>query len=266
MARNRGTFEGDIQEKAFVTSFNSNKFSPLFNEYISNFSNYNLDEMYMVRVTTEQFSSLSNQKVKTRSDTYLIHSKDKHLSNILLTYDNYLDEDILTENNILHSKIDYSGVSVKLSDSKRYQILKLTPNSFKSMFNISELGAGACLYCMRESELAKNAALIESWLSTQKNMEIYFAEIINGMHNFYLHKEICKKIKSYSEQEIRKLIDSSKELQQKIFNGIHLYEEPYIAYYLFHNNILDNLTYIPYNITTGSGRSRGDYTLVLKPK
>jgi hypothetical protein len=61
------------------------------------------------------------------------------------------------------------------------------------------------------------------------------------------------------------IISTSPELQQKIFNGITLYDEPYTAFYFYHGNDIKELTYIPFTVTTGSGRSRGDYTIVLKP-
>ena len=62
------------------------------------------------------------------------------------------------------------------------------------------------------------------------------------------------------------MIDNSLELQQKIFNGYPIYDEPYSAWYLFAHGKLEKLTYIPFTVTTGSGRSHGDYTIVLKPK
>lgn len=266
MINNRGTVEGNIQEKLFVKDFNLNKNSNIYSNYISNCCNSNINELFMVRVTTKQFSKLSNQRVMTRADAYMIHSRDKNIFIILAENKNYLDEDLLGSNRISYSIIKYSGVSIKLIDSKNYQILKLTPNSFKSFFNVFELGVGASLFCRRDSELSKNKALIEGWFSSIKKMEDYFSEIINGESYFYLNKEICKKIKLHSQQEIENLIYSSKDLQQKIFNGVSLYEEPYTAYYLYHNNILEILSYIPHYITTGSGRSKGNYTLVLKPK
>lgn len=266
MTKNRGTFEGNKQEMEVVMNFNSNKFSTIFKEYISNFNNYDINKLFMVRVSTEQFSKLSNQIVKTRADAYLIYSDDTKLNNLLLTYNNYLDENILKNNNVSYSIIYYSGISIKLSNSKNFQILKLTPNSFCALLGNFELGAGACLFCEKDNELQKNYALINGWFSSIEKMEKYFSSIINSSTNFYLDKDICKRIKKYSQEKIKTLINNSKELQGKIFNGINIYEEPYVAYYFYHNNQLTKLTYIPFNITNGSGRSQGKYTLVLKPK
>ena len=78
--------------------------------------------------------------------------------------------------------------------------------------------------------------------------------------------ELCKQIKMYSVSVITEKIDSTPKLQQIIFNGMYIYEEPYVAYFFMQNNKIEVLKYIPYSVTTGSGRSHGNYTIVLKPK
>ncbi len=77
---------------------------------------------------------------------------------------------------------------------------------------------------------------------------------------------MCKQLKKYAVDLIRENIDYSPELQRKIFNGIGVYQEPYSAYFFMQNNVIKALKYIEYVITTGSGRSHGDYTIVLKPR
>ena len=77
---------------------------------------------------------------------------------------------------------------------------------------------------------------------------------------------MCKNIKELSVERIKHSIDNSPMLQMIIFNGKDIYDEPYSAYYFMQNNQVRVLGYIPYNVTTGSGRSRGDYSIVLKPK
>ena len=55
-------------------------------------------------------------------------------------------------------------------------------------------------------------------------------------------------------------------LSDFIFKGIGNFDEPYTATYLYEHGELKENYYIPFKITTGSGRSRGDYTIVLKPE
>ena len=50
------------------------------------------------------------------------------------------------------------------------------------------------------------------------------------------------------------------------FNGKDIYDEPYSAFFFMQNNIIKVLGYMPYSVTTGSGRSHGDYSIVLKPR
>lgn len=256
----KGTHEGDIDEIKFVAQFNSDK--KQFANYLYNFSKS--DNLWMIRVTTKQMSKLSGKKVFTRSDCYLAQITT-NINNLLEENDYYLSEELLNNNRITYEQIPYSGISVKMATSTSFQILKIGPNSFNALFNSYELGAGASLFCMRENELDKNPSLITGWNSTIKNMTDYFQEFTNGNESFYRNQEICKNIKNYSCDKIKSIIEQSTDLQKKIFNGVGLYEEPYTAFYFYHGNDISELTTIPFNVTTGSGRSKGNYTIVLKP-
>lgn len=256
----RGTYEGDIDEIKFVKRFNKNK--NLFTNYVSKFCDS--DNYWMVRVTTKQLSKLSNQKVFTRADAYLAKFHTD-INDILNSNDFYLTEDLLNSKGIEYEKIPFSGISIKMTDSTSFQILKVGPHSFYELFDNYELGAGASLFCLRENELIKNEALIEGWKSTIQSMASFFNNFTNGDINFHLNQEICKQIKNFSCKKIEEKINASKELQEKIFNGKDLYEEPYTAWFFYHGEKIEQLTIIPFSVTTGSGRSHGDYTIVLKP-
>jgi len=256
----RGTYEGDIAEIKFVKSFNKNK--EHFHIYVKKF---NMSTNYwMVRVTSKQLSKLSNQKVFTRADAYLAKF-NTDITTILKENDYYLTEDILNNKDIGYEKIPFSGISVKMTDSSNYQILKVGPNSFAALFNNYELGAGASLFCLRENELNKNEALIYGWKTTPQKMATFFNDFTNGDLNFHSNQDVCKQIKNFSCKKIEDEINSSKELQENIFNGKDLYDEPYTAWFFYHGDEIAELKSIPFSVTTGSGRSHGDYTIVLKP-
>lgn len=262
MFKNRGTFEGDIQEIEFVKDFNRNKTDKKFS-ILTNDIKLNLNNVYMVRVTTNQFSKLSNKITKTRSDCYAIFSEDENILNVLSKNDYYLSEE-----NIKGLKYDIiikTGISIKILDSEKFQILKVGPKSFYSLFGSYEVGAGASLFCKRKDELVKNKELINGWNTTFENMKNKFS-CIRDVNDLFNNMEICQRIKKQCNAIIIDKIENSIELQQKIFNGYPIYDEPYSAWYLFSHGILEKLTYIPFVVTTGSGRSHGDYTLVLKPK
>ncbi len=162
---NRGTYDGTEYEILFVKDFNKHKTDPKFNLLTMN---KDVENLYMVRVTTNQISTLSNKVTKTRADCYLIYSTDNFLKKILIENDYYLSEQNIDGTS--YKKIPHSGISVKLNDSKNFQIIKLQPKSFYALFSSYELGAGASLFCLNESELIKNKELIKGWNTTSENM------------------------------------------------------------------------------------------------
>ncbi len=261
---NIGTLQGDIQENDCVSLFNKNKNHILFNVFFNRLSLKREDNLYMVRVTTKQYSKLSNQVVSTRADAYCIKSNDEKLKEIVHRNNGYLDEDLLASNLIAYEKIPFSGISIKLDDSNNYQIIKLTPNSFFGIIGNREIGAGASLYCEKDKDLVKNPNIIVGWGSTADKIINHFPEL-NLSKDFYNKIEECLLVKNSSNKQIRELIDGNTVIQQKIFNGIGLYDEPYTAHFFFRNKTLSILKTIPYTITTGSGRSKGKYSIVLKP-
>lgn len=255
-----GTHEGDIDEIRFVCYFNEHK--DKFKKYLDTFHSKNC---WMIRVTTKQLSKLSNQKVFTRSDCYL-GEFETDLQSLVSNNNYYLTEDFLKEKYITYKAIPFSGISVKMTTSHNYQILKVGPNSFYALFNNYELGAGASLFCLRENELCKNENLLKGWNTTEANMITFFKS--NGLRiteGFINSQEQCKQIKNFSTKEIEKRILNSITLEEKIFNGKDLYEEPYTALFFYHGFDISKLVTIPFSVTTGSGRSHGDYTIVLKP-
>lgn len=262
MRTNRGTYEGDLQEKEFVKEFNKNKFSDKFLEYTLQFKD-RLKDIYMVRVSTNQISSLNNKKTKTRADCFAIYCEDEKIKDVLETNDYYLDENLIS--NLEYTKIAHSGISIKLLDSDKFQILKTGPNSFCSLFGSFELGAGASLFCSKDEELIKNRDVVKGWNTTLAKMKVCFP-FIKAENDLLTQKDVCQKVKAYCNKKITEIIDNSDKLKKMIFNGYPLYQEPYSAWYLYSKGILKKLDYIPFVVTTGSGRSHGDYTIVLKPK
>lgn len=267
---NRGTESGNIAEINFVKKFNKNTSN--FKWYLDSLNIVNISNVFMVRVTTKQFSKLSNQKVMTRADTYLIKSTDDKIQTVLIDNDYILDEDLIKINNINYNIIPFSGVSIKMSDSTKFQILKLTPDSFNHLFGEFELGAGASIYCLKEEELIKNDSVFKGWKTSKEKVIQKYSNAIPTLERLNMkvslseQLNIYKQLKDFSNKRIANIINSNKKIQEIIFNGYHIYEEPYSASYFYKGNTLEKLDYIPFTITTGSGRSKGNFTIVLKPK
>lgn len=259
-----GTFEGNMSEKSSVIYFNRDPENSIFSNYLNEL-HCDSNKVLMIRVTTKQYSKLSNQKVMTRADAYAIKVLDDRIFNLLEANGFYLDEDILSNYQTYYEKLNNSGVSIKKDLSNSYQILKLTPNSFKELFGNYELGCGASLFCLRQDKLNKNIQLIDGWHTTIEKMSTFFELFVINEEKLTHSIELCKEIKNFSTNKIKEKIDSSPALQKIIFNGIGIYEEPYSAYFFMQNNELHTLKYLPFTVTTGSGRSHDDYSLVLKP-
>ena len=101
-----------------------------------------------------------------------------------------------------------------MSDSSRFQILKLTPESFKTLFGEYELGAGASIYCLREEEIEKNESVFSGWKTTKQNVinkyknEIPDLNKLNDNINLIEQMKIYKELKEFSNKRIAEIIDN----------------------------------------------------------
>lgn len=258
-----GTLEGTQEEENFVIEQNRNKNNYIWDMLIQDgvLKREELNSHFFIRVTKNKFSQLSKQLVFPKSDVHLVKG---NVDNKVLEELNYL----LTEKemdifNLI--PIEKTGVSIKMRNSKNYQILKLTPNSFNALFGNYILGAGASVFCQNEDELIKNKELITGWNLTQSMFDNFFQKNLFKNKNIEYKKEHYKKIKDFSIQYIKNIVDTNLNIQEIIFNGKSIFEEPYCATYTFINNTFKRAEIYPYTVTTGSGRSKGNYTIVFKP-
>ena len=263
--KQRGTEEGTLDEITSVVFFNRDPANSTFAQYLSSIK-AEPNKTLMVRVTTKQYSKISEQKVMTRADAYAIKVIDDRMYDVLEKNEFYLDETILVSYQAYFVFIPQSGISIKMHGSSNYQLIKLTPNSFNKLFNSYELGAAASLFCQNEEELPLNHKLLEGWKTNVDKMRESFSIFNINSALIVSSVVLCKQLKKYAIDQIREMIDTSPDLQRKIFNGIGVYDEPYSAYFFMQSNVIKVLRYIEYAITTGSGRSHGDYTIVLKPR
>ena len=80
-----------------------------------------------------------------------------------------------------------------------------------------------------------------------------------------MNQDICKLIKKKSEELIREKIDTNSYIKGVVFRGDSIFEEPYNAPLIFsHGQLMENVI-SEYSVTTGSGRHKGTYTIVIKP-
>lgn len=254
---NRGTAEGTEEEINFVKRLNKKEDMALW-------KTLSLDSKthYAVHVLYHKFGKINQKKVKPKSDLYI--AKGIVPQDILEERDFYLNENDVETFNLV--PISGTGISVKLITSKKYQITKLHPNTFNKIFGSYELGAGASIYCSKEKDLEKNDAVIKGWYSNTKDFINFFKQAGIDINDDNIDLKTAKEIKKCSNLKIEETIKNNKEISDFIFNGIGNFEEPFTVHYLYANGELKDDCYIPFKPTTGSGRSKGTFTIVIKPE
>lgn len=256
---NRGTKEGTIEERDFVTKVNKNpgKYSGILK--------IECPEFLLVHVSHHVYGTIQEKKIFAKADAYAICVKNKEIYTKVDDY--YISEKELDEYKEGEDfvKIPQTGISIKLIDSPRYQITKINPSTFEKIFSDIEMGAGASIYCRREDEIWKNNSVLNGWGVTKEKFIKYF-ELKLGRKINLEDTETLQEIKTFSNTEISNEIKNNKNLSDYIFKGTGNFPEPYTASFIFENNRLREMNYIPnFKVTTGSGRSKGDFTIVIKP-
>jgi hypothetical protein len=244
--------EGNNQE-IIITKILNQK-----NHYWKNLP-YDKDKTFAIHITSKKYGKINQEKIQPKADVYFAEG-DVEID-FLVKNDFYLNESHLDLYKLI--PIPSSGLSIKLSNSN-YTITKISPNTFTKIFKDNILGAGASIYSTKEFE--KNESVIKGWLVDLSDFKKFFSEKLNINRIDLYDKEIMSKIKSYSNKEIEKTIIQDKVVSDLIFKGIGNFDEPYTANWILENDELKENYYIPFSITTGSGRSKNIFTVVLKPK
>jgi len=258
--RNKGTKEGTAQEIEFVKLLNKKEDLSYWNTLSLEPSSH-----YAIRVISKKYGKLNDSKVLPKADAFIAYG-DIPLD-YLESKDYFLDEKDIEKFNL--EPISKSGISIKRADSKKYQIIKMSPSTFKKLFGSNILASGASIYCTKEIEFIKNSELLSGWGVDESEFISYFNQHldINLLSvTKSSNKRELKLIKKFSNAKIAEIINSDKSISDFIFFGIGNFEEPFTAHWLYEHGEFRANYMIPFTVTTGSGRSKGVYTLVLKPK
>ena len=243
--------EGNYEEIVITKKLNS---KTIFWEKLP----YDKNNTYAIHVITKKFGKINNEKIQPKADVFFASGKVD--LDFLVKNEFYLNESDLEVLNL--KPIPFSGLSIKLSNS-HYTITKISPNTFLKIFKSNILGAGASIYSTQDFE--KNIEILKGWGVMKNDFDNYFKNQLNIENINLFNKEILSQIKSYSNHEIEKIITNNIEISELIFKGIGNFDEPFTAHWILENNILKKNYYIPFKITTGSGRSKNIFTIVLKP-
>lgn len=260
-AGNKGTADGDWEEYELVSKLNRDKRTnnKLWSVLCENLEITNIDDIYAVRVSNMVYSQLSERMVLPKADIYLVRGMINH--QILLDNNYWLDEESIEGLNLI--PIMNSGISCKRPNSSNYTYAKFTIKSFVSLFESALLGVGVSLF-VTEKEIELNQNVINAWGVTEKDLLDCYSNVINEI-NKVSNVETAKAIKKEAIKRITDIIKHDSIIANAIFFGKGLFEEPYTANFLYARGNI-GATYIPeFSITTGSGRHRGIYTVVIKP-
>lgn len=258
-----GTFEGEQEEFNISRTMNRNKRSVLWDILDHKDNN---ERMYAIKVVYNAFSKIANKKVKAKTDAYVVKAEleDKFLLE---------REYILTEEDLQDVKYEIvtdTGISVKKKDSASFTYEKLSRNSFISLFddyveNVGMIFCGLTLY-QEDKNITLNNKIIADLGFAISEVHKYMKLCVGIESPSILKKEDVKAFRNFCEQKIRAVIENNKEVKQMIFTGKGCFEAPYYVNYIYKNNALSK-DIIPekYQISNGSGRSKGQYTVIFKP-
>lgn len=257
-----GTFLGDLEEFDLSYSLNKNKNSPLWRILLPGISNY--EQYYVIKVSSNQMSSLSGKKVKTKSDAYIVKASLSH--DYLLSKEYILDEDDIK--NSIYEIQQGTGISIKMKNSKNYTYQKFTKNSFYKAFeNVPDIEFWliSLLIYSADKERFKNPIIISDLGYT---VDTYLAKVNSLMHieiNSTDNSAFWDKIRRHAQVRIKKEIQGNTELKESIFTGKHWFRSPYHADFLYVGGTLKKNEITDFSITTGSGRSNRKYTIEIIP-
>ena len=254
---------GKKAEEQFIIELNGDKKDPRW----QTLKIKNAEEYFAIRVTKKVPSKKLGHLANAKADVYIASGK---LEQSLLEDKKFFLTDDDVEDIGLSRKVG-TGISVKRTDSEKYQIHKWGPDSFKKIFGSYELGAGISIYRNRSEELVKNDTLLSGWKTSWKEFEDYFSDTDNikilkdKSAESDDRKEVAKKVGTYSIKIAEDKIRNDANISDHVFCGSNDFDEPYNATWFFAYGILVKAIPFPINVTTGSGRTKGDYTVVVKP-
>lgn len=254
MVKIRGAQEGDRAEIEFVCEFNRGKFA--------GFTRVNFpgeSDIVAIRVTSHQYSTTSETKVKPKSDAFLVSSNE--LAQLLRQRNYYLDESDLKRHK--HRVLRESGISIKKPDSKTYQIHKFTPTSFLSVFGDRFLGAGALVYIDNLSNGSENRQIIEAWGISVDEFLIKYSTLL-GLNQEDLNHSFSE-VQKYCLAHIKNLILKDQSILELVFTGRGIFAAPYFVTYGYIGGELEPIRHTDFYVTQGSNR-KANPTIVIKPK
>jgi len=225
----------------------------------------NPNKHYAIRVKYQKYGTVNKRKVWAKADAFIV--KGFIPQNYLKLNQYFLNEDDVKKFKLI--PIEQTGISIKQETSSQYQILKMAPSTFEKLFGSNILAAGASMYYKKKKHLKYNEKILKAWGINHEEFFTYYNKSLNLAINSVSSskcQKCLKKIKRYANRAIAKKIKEEKKLSAFVFFGKGNFQEPFTATWLFEHDSFRKNSPMPFSVTTGSGRSRGKYSIVIKPK
>ena len=251
---------GKLQEIAFVQLLNKKEKLTYWQQL-----GLNPKEHYAIRVKYQKYGTLNQRKVWAKADAFI--AKGSVPQHYLKLNNYFLNEDDVKKFNL--TPVEQTGISVKQPCSSHYQIVKMSPSSFQKLFGSNILAAGASLYYKKRKKLSFNQKILKAWGISEEDFFTYYAKALHLPIDSVTHikcQKCLKKIKRYANKEIARTIKSNQRISDFIFYGIGNFKEPFTAPWLFAHGEFRKNHRMAFSVSTGSGRSRGKCTIVIKPR
>ena len=155
-----------------------------------------------------------------------------------------------------------------MKNSRNYTYQKFTKNSFYKAFSSLEnveFWFTALLIYSSDKELYKNKKIITDLGDTLDSF-LEKVKSIMGIENENINSSsFWNSIRKVAQDKIKEYIINNIKLYNNIFTGKHWFESPYYAIFLYEGGELKKNIATSFAITTGSGRSKGNYTIEIIP-
>ena len=125
--------------------------------------------------------------------------------------------------------------------------------------------AGLIIYS-NKNKLSINKKILNDLKVDEIKLVNYFLKEYGINHKDSLDEEVAYKISKKSKEIVKEAIERNAELKASLFSGKGWFENPYYINFIFKNGELTTNIYTDYYISNGSGRSKGIYTIILKPE
>ena len=251
---NVGTVDGVIEERQFVKDFNAGLFQDFCLEHYPG-----EPHVYAVRVTSKQFSNVTQKKVLTKSDAFLVSSKVDHGENLRSRSYLLVEEDLKElECEVLFG----SGISIKSPNATSYQYHKFTVDSFVRTFDDRFIGAGASMY-VRSKGFLHNPLIMGLWGVDEQSFVAEFSKRLDIPSESI--DQSYQLIQKWCLKNIRERILNEESIWDAVFCGKTIFESPYFVSYSYFHGQLGTKLHDQFYVTQGSGRKTNP-TIVIKPR